>query len=70
MISARERPMALWLGVGKRLSLREQHTRQRERDERAFLFDSDFSLVAEFEREEWECPSLPVAPDRDVAKIS
>jgi hypothetical protein len=30
------------------------HARRRERDERAFLFDSDLNLIAEFEREDWE----------------
>jgi hypothetical protein len=40
--------------VGKRLSPREQRARRRERSERAFLFDSELNLVAEFEREDWE----------------
>jgi len=40
--------------VGKRLSPREQRARRRQRDERAFLFDSELNLVAEFEREDWE----------------
>jgi len=40
--------------VGKRLSSREQRTRRRERNERAFLFDSEFNLIAEFKREDWE----------------
>jgi hypothetical protein len=40
--------------VGKRLSPREQRTRRRERSERAFLFDSELNLVAEFERQDWE----------------
>ena len=40
--------------MGKRLSPREQRARRRERNERAFLFDSELNLVAEFEREEWE----------------
>jgi hypothetical protein len=29
-------------------------TRRRERSERAFLFDSELNLVAEFERPDWE----------------
>jgi len=40
--------------MGKRLRPREQRTRRRERNERAFLFDSGLNLVAEFERENWE----------------
>jgi hypothetical protein len=40
--------------VAKRLSPREQRARRRERGERAFLFDSGFSLIAEFERDGWE----------------
>src|SRR5260221_10317671 len=32
----------------------QQRARRRERDERAFLFDSDLNLIAEFEREDWE----------------
>jgi hypothetical protein len=42
------------LAVGKRLSPREQRARRRERNERAFLFDSELNLIAEFEREDWE----------------
>ena len=40
--------------MGKRLSPREQRARRQKRNERAFLFDSDLNLVAEFEREDWE----------------
>jgi hypothetical protein len=40
--------------VGRRLSPWEQRARRRERNERAFLFDSELNLVAEFEREDWE----------------
>jgi hypothetical protein len=40
--------------VGKRLSPREQRARRRKRNERAFLFDSELNLIAEFEREDWE----------------
>ena len=40
--------------MGKRLSPRDQRSRGRARNERAFLFDSGLNLVAEFEREEWE----------------
>ena len=38
--------------MGKRLSPREQRVRRRARDERAFLFDSELNLIAEFERED------------------
>lgn len=40
--------------MGKRLSPQEQRARRRQRNERAFLFDSKLNLVAEFEREDWE----------------
>jgi hypothetical protein len=40
--------------MGKRLSPREQRARRRKRSERAFLFDSELKLVAEFECEDWE----------------
>jgi len=55
--------------MGKRLSPREQRVRRRERNERAFVFDSGLNLVAEFEREEWEwalssCGGDPVGAAR------
>lgn len=40
--------------MGKRLSSREQRARRRVRNERAFLFDSELNLIAEFERDDWE----------------